>query len=78
MPAWVVFVDRPAGCVEAPSGGELLEYAEKLGRVESIHRLPYPCEPRIGSYRSETPSFCYGKSECFGRSTCPKWRSCSE
>lgn len=78
MPAWVVFVDGRAGCVESPTHGELLDYAEKIGRVESMHSLPYPCEPRLGEYRSKTPSFCYGRSMCFGRSSCPKDPSCTE
>jgi hypothetical protein len=87
-PFWIMFKDRPSACVEAPTGPEARELAEKLtGNVAvSSERIPYPAEPRLnrhlhtysGGTQAECPSFCFAPHQCKGRTSCPQRYACSE
>lgn len=76
-PFWVDFKDRQSACVEAPTEAEATEIAAGFGTVVKVQTLPYPRSPRLGP-KTDCPSFCYGGSECLGRTCCPKKRACDD
>jgi hypothetical protein len=41
-----------------------------------IHHIPYPAHPQLNDIG--WPSFCHGKEQCWGRSSCPREYSCTE
>lgn len=75
---WVSFVgNEPRSATFEGTESEVRANAAVFGIVDTVERLPYPRDPRLGP-RSEIPSLCYGGRECLGCSSCPQSRACSE
>jgi hypothetical protein len=48
----------------------------------NVQTLPYPRRPMIWQFdhpvHGVCPCFCYGRSECVGKTSCPNGPACSE
>lgn len=55
---------------------EVVNEAERVTgyRPVEIYAIPYPAYPQLN--QSNIPSFCHGKEQCWGKSSCPREHSC--
>jgi hypothetical protein len=76
-PYWVVFYDRAAGCVEAPSYTDALKAASAFGKIMQCDVLPRPAAPRLVA-ETDPYIMCFDPQRCKGFTSCRRPISCCE
>lgn len=75
-PYWIVFYDRTAGTVEAPTLTDALKEATRFGKVMNAQVLPYPATPILVGNASVV--MCFSPERCKGFTSCRRPVACSE
>lgn len=55
--------------------------ASQWGEVDTIRSLPYPAMPQKPykeGYKDGIPAFCFDPTNCAGKISCPRSRSCCD
>lgn len=75
-PYWVIFYDRKAGTVIAPSLTDATKEATRFGKVMQVEVLPYPADPVLVGQAGWVT--CFSPERCMGFTSCRRPVACSE